>query len=138
MSTARLFVIAALAGVVAAAAPVSPSAADAGPDLKTPLSRLVTGQPHVSVVSTPDDGIQPQAVVDDRGTIHVVYFKGDPAGGDVYYLRLAGIGAGADAALPVRVNTVAGSALATGTVRGAQIAIGRNGIVHVAWHGSKA
>ena len=89
------------------------------------------------MVATPDDGIQPQAVVDDRGTIHIVYFKGDAAGGDVYYLRLGGNGEKAHAEPPVRVNTVAGSALATGTVRGAQIALGRNGIVHVAWHGSK-
>ena len=88
------------------------------------------------MVQTPGDGIQPQAVVDDRGTIHIVYFKGDAGGGDLYYSRLSGTGGDAHA-WPVRVNSVAGSALATGTVRGAQIALGRNGIVHIAWHGSK-
>jgi hypothetical protein len=92
--------------------------------------------PRVSVVPTPDGGIQPQAVADDRGTIHIVYFSGDAGGGDLYYRRLIRTGEDRGAA-PVRVNSVAGSALATGSVRGAQIALGRNGIVHVAWHGSK-
>ncbi len=36
----------------------------------------------------------------------------------------------------IRVNSEAGSAIATGTIRGAQIAIGGNGRVHVAWNGS--
>jgi hypothetical protein len=38
---------------------------------------------------------------------------------------------------PVRVNSIEGSALATGSVRGAQLSLGRHGIIHVAWHGSK-
>ena len=122
MSPARLYVIAVLLAAVAAAAPSSPSA---------------TGEPHVSVVPAPGDGVQPQAVVDGRGTIHIVYFKGDASGGDLYYARLRSTAEAAHPAAPVRVNSVAGSALATGTVRGAQIALGRNGIIHIAWHGSK-
>jgi hypothetical protein len=38
----------------------------------------------------------------------------------------------------VRVNSESGSAIAAGTIRGGQIAIGRNGRIHVAWNGSKA
>jgi hypothetical protein len=38
----------------------------------------------------------------------------------------------------VRVNSVPGSAVASGTIRGGQIAVGRNGRAHVAWNGSKA
>jgi hypothetical protein len=92
----------------------------------------------VTVFQTPDEGIQPQAVIDSKGLIHLVYFKGDPSGGDVYYAKLTGRnGSAKRAALAVRVNNIVGSALATGTVRGAQIALGRNGVVHVAWHGSK-
>jgi hypothetical protein len=34
------------------------------------------------------------------------------------------------------VNHIDGSAIATGTVRGAQIAVGAKGRVHVAWNGS--
>jgi hypothetical protein len=37
----------------------------------------------------------------------------------------------------VRVNSIAESALATGSIRGAQLALGRDGRVHVAWHGSR-
>jgi hypothetical protein len=94
--------------------------------------------PNVAVVETPDHGIQPQAVVDSGGVIHLVYFSGEPSGGDVYYARLvAGSGGFSRSGPGIRVNSIPGSALATGTVRGAQIALGRSGIVHVAWHGSK-
>jgi hypothetical protein len=94
---------------------------------------------RVAVFETPDQGIQPQAAVDSTGTIHLVYFKGEPSGGDVYYVKLiAGTAGLRRIAEGVRVNSIVGSALATGTVRGAQLALGRNGIVHVAWHGSKA
>jgi hypothetical protein len=89
----------------------------------------------VTVLTLPHGGIQPQAVADATGTIHVVYFSGDPGGGDLYYIKL--VGATRKPTSPVRVNSVDGSALATGSVRGAQLAIGRNGRVHVAWHGSK-
>jgi hypothetical protein len=89
----------------------------------------------VTVLTVPNGGIQPQAVVDATGTIHVVYFSGDPGGGDLYYMTL--VGATRKPTLPVRVNSIDESALATGSVRGAQLAVGRNGRVHVAWHGSK-
>lgn len=120
MPPARLYVVVSIVVALAAALPSAPGA---------------TGEPRVSVVATPDGGIQPQAVVDGQGSIHIVYFKGDAGGGDLYYTRLRG--GPADGTAPVRVNSVSGSALAAGSVRGAQIALGRNGIVHVAWHGSK-
>jgi hypothetical protein len=88
----------------------------------------------VTAVALPDGGIQPQALVDAGGIIHVVYFSGDPAGGDLYYARLTDK---QKWSAPVLVNSIRGSALATGSVRGAQLSLGRNGIVHVAWHGSK-
>src|SRR5262249_61925015 len=37
---------------------------------------------------------------------------------------------------PLKVNSQAGSAIATGTIRGGQLALGKNGRVHVAWNGS--
>ncbi|HEV2667701.1 MAG TPA: hypothetical protein VG324_22490, partial [Blastocatellia bacterium] len=37
---------------------------------------------------------------------------------------------------PIRVNSQPGSAIATGSIRGAHIAVGRNGRVHVSWNGS--
>ena len=86
------------------------------------------------VVRTPDEGLQPQAAVDRAGLVHVVYFKGPAAQGDLFYTRLNSVTGRFSGAL--RVNTHAGSAIATGTVRGAHVALGRNGRVHVAWMGS--
>ena len=96
---------------------------------------LVASPPSVATIALLDDGIQPQAVVDAGGITHVLYFKGEPAGGDLYYVRLTK--PDQRTSQPVRVNSIAGSALATGSVRGGQIALGRDGRVHVAWHGSK-
>jgi hypothetical protein len=89
----------------------------------------------VAVIGLPDGAIQPQAVVDANNVVHLVFFSGKPAGGDVFYVKLSADGD--RLAPPVRVNSIEGSALATGSVRGAQLSLGRNGFVHVAWHGSK-
>lgn len=90
---------------------------------------------NVTVAQLPVGGIQPQAEIDAADVVHVVYFSGTPSGGDLYYVKLKGDGT--KASEPVRVNSIDGSALATGSVRGAQMALGRGGRVHVAWHGSK-
>src|SRR5262249_5861567 len=90
--------------------------------------------PDVKVLEVPDGGIQPQAAIDDRGVIHLVFFKGDPAGGDLFSARLAP--GGEQFSSPVRVNSQPGSAIAIGTIRGGQIAVGRGGRIHVAWNGS--
>ena len=36
----------------------------------------------------PDGGIQPQAAIGANGTIHLIYFKGEPTGGDLFYTKL--------------------------------------------------
>lgn len=92
--------------------------------------------PRVDLVTTPDGGIQPQAVVDPAGTIHLIYFKGEPGAGDLFYVRRTA--SAAAFSTPLRVNSDTGTAIATGSVRGGQIALGRNGWIHVAWNGSKA
>jgi hypothetical protein len=84
----------------------------------------------------PDGGIQPQAAVDEHGTVHLIYFRGDPAHGDIFYVR--SLDGGVTFSGPIQVNHQPGSAIATGSVRGAQIAVGCNGRVHVAWNGSSA
>ena len=89
----------------------------------------------VNLVRMPNNGIQPQAVMDERGTLHLIYLAGDPAASDVFYLRRA---PGKEFSMPIRVNSQTGSAIAIGTIRGAQIALGKNGRVHVAWNGSNA
>ena len=91
--------------------------------------------PSVAIVAVPDGGIQPQAAVDDAGIIHLLYFKGEAAGGDLYYIQLTK--PDQKTWQPIRVNSIPGSALATGSVRGGQIALGRDRRVHIAWHGSK-
>jgi hypothetical protein len=90
--------------------------------------------PEVTLMRTPDGGIQPQAAVDHKGVLHLIYFKGDANAGDIYYVRKTP--RAAQFSHPLRVNSVPGSAIAVGTVRGAQLAIGRGERVHVAWLGS--
>lgn len=90
------------------------------------------GRVHLGRV--PDGGLQPQAVVDNQGTVHLIYFKGNPAHGDIFYVRSNDWGANFSA--PVRVNSQSGSAVALGSIRGARLAVGRGGRVYVGWNGS--
>ena len=98
------------------------------------------GSPPARVTSAvelrrvPNGGIQPEAVLDRNGVLHMIYFAGSPAGGDLFYVRSRDFGATFTA--PVRVNSQPGSAIATGTIRGGQLALGRGGRVHVGWNGS--
>jgi len=39
---------------------------------------------RVTLLRTPDGGIQPQAAVDSRGMVHLIYFKGEADGGNVF------------------------------------------------------
>jgi hypothetical protein len=89
---------------------------------------------HVTILRVPHGGIQPQVAVDDRGIVHLVYFGGDPSHGDLFYVRSAD--AGASFSDPIRINLEPGSAMAIGNVRGAHLAVGRNGRIHVAWNGT--
>jgi hypothetical protein len=90
---------------------------------------------QVRLERVPNGGIQPQVAVAADGTVHLVYFSGDPMAGDLFYLRSTDGGAGFSK--PIRVNSHPGSAIAVGNIRGEHIALGRNGRVHVAWNGSK-
>jgi hypothetical protein len=88
---------------------------------------------RVKLVRTPDSGIQPQAAIDGEGVVHLIYYKGEAGNGDIFYARQE---PGQDTfSEPIRVNSRSGSAIAAGTIRGAQLAIGKNGRVHVAWDG---
>ena len=89
----------------------------------------------VAVHRVPEGGLQPQVTADSLGTVHLIYLKGDPAGSDVFYVRSTDDGQ--TWSTPIRVNRVPGSAIGLGTVRGAHLAVGRKGRVHVAWMGSK-
>src|SRR5438132_3465344 len=89
---------------------------------------------HVALVSTPGHGIQPQAAMDAKGNLHLIYFHGEPGGGNLEYVRRD---AGKkEFSKPLRVNSQEESAIATGTIRGGHLALGKNGRVHVSWNGS--
>ena len=64
----------------------------------------------------------------------MVYLAGEP--GAFGRLLRRSLDGGKTFTPAVRVNRQKGSAIATGTIRGAQIAVGRTGTVHVAWNGS--
>ena len=81
----------------------------------------------------PGGGLQPQSAVDEHGNLHLVYYTGDPFKGNLRYVRSSDFGTSFSS--PLSVNK-AGSAVAAGTIRGAQIALGKAGRVHVAWNGS--
>jgi hypothetical protein len=94
-----------------------------------------TKPPDVEVVAIPGGGVQPQAIVDGSGVIHLVFLRGEAGASDVYYAsRKPGEPA---FGTPIRVNSEPGSAIAIGSVRGARLAIGRSGRVHVAWNGTE-
>ncbi len=90
--------------------------------------------PAVNTVRTPNSGIQPQIAIDHKGIVHMVYFIGDPAHGDLFYVRSSDHGNSFSA--PIPVNSHPGSSIAAGNIRGAHVAVGRNGRVHVAWNGT--
>src|SRR6266568_5793535 len=88
---------------------------------------------HVKLIAAPDGGIQPQAAMDAKGIVHLIYFKGEPRAGDIFYV---GREPGHEHfSKPIQVNSQSHTAMATGTIRGAQLAVGKNGRVHVAWDG---
>ena len=85
-------------------------------------------QSGIRIYRVPNGGIQPQVAVDDRGTVHLVYYTGGAQHGDLFYVRSRD--GGASFSSPVRVNE-GGSAIAAGTIRGAQLALGKAGRVRV-------
>jgi hypothetical protein len=91
---------------------------------------------RVEVRRVPNGGIQPQVMVDTRGVLHMLYFAGEPRAGNLFYVRSTDFGT--TFSPPIRVNSREGSAIAAGTIRGGQLALGRAGRVHVAWNGSDA
>src|SRR4051794_37908983 len=94
----------------------------------------MTSNVAVALVRVPQGGIQPEATVDSHGTLHLLYFAGEPGGGSLFYVRSTDYGR--TFSTPIRVNSQEGSAIATGTIRGGQLAVGHGGRVHVVWNGS--
>lgn len=87
----------------------------------------------VKLARVPNNGLQPQTVMNERGVLHLIYFTGEPGGGDVYYVRRDA--SKTEFTAPMRVNSEPNTAVAAGTIRGAHLSVGKNGRVHVAWNG---
>jgi hypothetical protein len=92
--------------------------------------------PAITLLRTPHEGIQPQTLLDRDGVLHMIYFQGDASGGDIEYVSRQPHQE--DFGPPIRVNSEPKDALAIGTVRGPQMALGRNGRVTVTWFGARA
>jgi hypothetical protein len=90
--------------------------------------------PKVATLRVLGSGVQPQVAVDGAGLVHLIYLSGDPSHSDVYYAQSKD--GGTSFSMPLRVNSQRGSAIAMGTIRGAQLAIGPSGKIYVAWTGS--
>jgi len=99
------------------------------------LSLESNSKASVHLLKTPNGGIQPQAAMDESGTLHLIYFAGEPSEGDIFYVRRKANQT--EFSTPLRVNSQPGSAIASGTIRGAQFALGQNGRMHVSWNGSR-
>lgn len=93
----------------------------------------MTSSVAVALVRVPQGGIQPEATVDSYGTLHLLYFAGEPRGGNLLYVRSTDYER--TFSTPIRVNSQEGSAIATGTIRGGQLAVGQGGRVYVVWNG---
>ncbi|MBX7208054.1 MAG: glycoside hydrolase [Verrucomicrobiaceae bacterium] len=91
---------------------------------------------QVTLVKVPDNALQPKALVDAAGTTHLLSYRGNERGGNLSYATKP---AKAPAfGTPVRVNSTPDSAIAVGTIRGGQFALGKNGQAHVVWNGVAA
>ncbi|HEX5052151.1 MAG TPA: sialidase family protein [Planctomycetota bacterium] len=102
--------------------------------LAAPLAGQSAGaEPRVQLVRAPAGGLQPRAIVDDEGVLHVVWLQGEAGGADLFCARSTDGGKTFAAALPV--NARHGTALAIGNVRGPQLALGPNARLHVLWNG---
>jgi hypothetical protein len=95
---------------------------------------VLSADPVVTAMRVPDGGVYPQAQADSRGRVHVIYFKGDPLRGDIFYVRSDD--GGRTFTPPIRVNSQPASAAIVGIVGGPHLAVGRGDRVHVAWMGS--
>ena len=99
------------------------------------LVATVTAVASVRVEAVPEGGLQPEVAVGPDGMVHLVYLRGEAGSADVRYTWRR---AGQSWAEAQTVNSRPGSAIAIGSIRGAQVAVGKAGRVHVIWNGSPA
>jgi hypothetical protein len=83
---------------------------------------------RVKVIATPADGQVPDAEVDPGGTIHIAYV----AGKDAWYVKATDDGKISSA--PLRINSEPGTVHPPNMFRGPDLALGKDGRVHVIWY----
>ena len=93
-------------------------------------SRLTLGD-GITLQRLPEGGRLPQAIVDDTGAVHVVYFEGESRAGDLRYVQLSP--GGSTWSEPKYVNSQAGTVVGIGPIDGGQVALGKDGRLHVVW-----
>ena len=92
---------------------------------------LIALHDQISLLRLPEGGRLPQAVTDEQGIVHVVYFEGAPRAGDLRYVkRTPGASSWSE---PQHVNSQRGTVVGMGPIDGGQIALGREGRMHVVW-----
>ena len=87
--------------------------------------------PEVDVLRAPDGASIPQVVIDDAGTLHLVYYTGSMTSGDLWHV--ARERDATDWSAPQRVNSDPHSVSGLGPIDGGQLAIGPDGLLHVTW-----
>jgi hypothetical protein len=100
------------------------------------LALLGTGQlasGDIVVRRVPNGGFKASASTDDSGKVHLVYFTGEPSGGDAWYVTSTD--GGATYSKPLRVNSQPGSVIGASSSRGPRLALGKDR-VHAIWMGS--
>lgn len=86
----------------------------------------------VSLIPTPDRGVQPRAAVDAGGALHLVAFHGPRESGELLYRRSAD--AGKTFGRPLKVTNELHAATAVRASACAQLALGKGSRAHVVWH----
>ncbi len=84
----------------------------------------------VRVVRAPNRGQVPDVAVDARGTLHLTYGTGQP--GNAFYVQSRD--GGKTFSKPVKLNPDADT-VTCGMERGPRLALGKDGAIHVIWHG---
>ena len=92
------------------------------------LFRLMAAD--VEYVPLPNGGIAPTMCMDAQGTVHLLFFMGDPKAGDMYYMRREK--SAKSFTKPIQVNSNAKTAMVIGYTRGPDMAVSSAGDVHVA------
>jgi hypothetical protein len=87
-------------------------------------------QAEVRILRVPEHGQVPDVALDAKGVLHLTYGLGAPGNG--FYVQSRDLGK--TFTKPLRLNHALDT-VTTGMERGPKLALGRDGMIHVLWHG---